>query len=234
MTERKEPPHLMITIVERGQGETVSRFYKNEHIFWQYQSAGFGTASSELLDVFGFGTKERDVLFGLASAKVVRRLVYQLNNDLRGSIKAKGIAFHLPMSGINRSVMEFIVDAELKAEQAAGGTERMEDDGMTQGSNQSLILVVVNQGHTDSVMETAKKAGARGGTILRSRFLGTEESEKLYGITLQEEKEILAIVATSQTRNHIMESVQKEHGMHTEAGAVVCSMALEGAVTRLG
>ncbi|MGN0506169.1 MAG: hypothetical protein ACI4FZ_06380 [Lachnospiraceae bacterium] len=234
MAERKEPPHLMITIVERGQGEAVARFYKNEHIFWHYQSAGFGTASSELLDVFGFGTKERDVLLSIASASTVRRLIYQLNNDLRGSIKAKGIAFHLPMSGLNKSVLECITEAELKAGQAAGGTERMEDGGMAQGSNQSLILVVVNQGHTDSVMETAKKAGARGGTILRSRFLGAEESEKLYGITLQAEKEILAIVATSQTRNHIMESVQKEHGLHTEAGAVICSMALEGNVTRLG
>lgn len=231
MTEKKEPLHLLITIVERGQGEAVARLYQNEQLLWHYQSSGFGTASSELLNVFGFGTTERDVLFSIAPARKVRNLLYQLNNDLRGSVNAKGIAFHLPLTGINKSVMEFIIETGNKQGKAEG---KAEEAHVMQGSDQNLILIVVNQGHTDSVMETAKKAGARGGTILRSRFLGVEESEKLYGITLQAEKEILAIVAPGQTRKNIMESVQKEHGMHTEAGAVLCSLALEGNVTRLG
>lgn len=234
MIEKKEPLHLLITIVERGQGEAVARLYRNEQLLWHYQSSGSGTASSELLNVFGFGTTERDVLLSIAPAQKVRNLMYQLNNDLRGSINAKGIAFHMPLTGINKSVMEFIIEAGGQSGKAGGKAERTEEVSRMQSSDQNLILVVVNQGHTDSVMETAKKAGARGGTILRSRFLGVEESEKLYGITLQAEKEILAIVASSQTRKNIMESVQKEHGMHTEAGAVLCSVALEGAITRLG
>lgn len=232
MTEKKEPLHLLITIVERGQGEAVARLYQNEQLIWHYQSSGFGTASSELLNVFGFGTTERDVLLSIAPAKKVRNLLYQLNNDLRGSVNAKGIAFHLPLTGINKSVMEFIIETGNKQGKAESKAEKTEEVHVMQASDQNLILVVVNQGHTDSVMETAKKAGARGGTILRSRFLGVEESEKLYGITLQAEKEILAIVAPGQTRKNIMESVQKEHGMHTEAGAVLCSLALEGSVTR--
>ena len=43
---------------------------------------------------------------------------------------------------------------------------------MEREDNGSLILVMVNQGYTDEVMNTARAAGARGGTIIRSRFAG--------------------------------------------------------------
>ena len=101
------------------------------------------------------------------------------------------------------------------------------------GEGHSLVLIVVNQGHTDDVMNTARAAGARGGTIIRSRWAGSEKSENFYGITVQAEKEIIAIAAGSQLRKLIMEAVNKKHGMNTEAGAMVCSVALDQ-VQRLG
>lgn len=228
MEEKIEPIHLMMTIVERGRGEAMAKLFQRQHVIWHYQSSGFGTASSEVLDVLGFGTKERDILFSLAPANVVRQLMFQLNNDLRSELRAKGITVHLPLSSINKSVLDFLNHMDVKQEVE----ERTDVIAMAQGVGQSLILVVVNQGHTDAVMETANAAGARGGTIIRSRWLGAQESEKLYGIALQDEKEIIAIVATSQTRNHIMESIQKKHGIHTEVGAMICSLGLEG-MTRL-
>lgn len=97
----------------------------------------------------------------------------------------------------------------------------------------SLIFIVVNQGHTDEVMNTARAAGARGGTIIRSRWAGSEESETFYGITLQAEKEVIAIVAGAERRKQIMESVNKKHGMNTQAGAMICSVAVDH-MQRLG
>ena len=102
-----------------------------------------------------------------------------------------------------------------------------------EGKPHSLILVVVNQGHSDDVMETARGAGARGGTIVRSRFAGDEENEQFYGISLQAEKEIIAIVASGDNRNTIMEMINKKHGLKTEAGAVICSLGIEKS-TRVG
>lgn len=40
----------------------------------------------------------------------------------------------------------------------------------------------------------AKKAGARGGTVIKARLAGLEEMEKAYDLDLQEEKEIVLIV----------------------------------------
>ena len=49
-------------------------------------------------------------------------------------------------------------------------------------------------------METARKAGARGGTIIHARWAGSESVEEFYGITVQQEKEVIAIVSSAAKR----------------------------------
>ena len=102
----------------------------------------------------------------------------------------------------------------------------------TQGKN-SLILIVANHGHTDEIMNTARAAGARGGTILRSRWAGPEDTEKFYGMKFQAEKEIVVIMTTAEKKAVIMETVNRKHGMKTEAGAMICSVGIDQTV-RLG
>ena len=91
----------------------------------------------------------------------------------------------------------------------------------------SLIMITVNQGFTDDVMATARKAGARGGTVVRGRWVAKEEVERLEGVTRQDEKEILLIVVPREVRNSVMEAVNANHGLQSEAGAVICSLGVE-------
>ncbi len=51
------------------------------------------------------------------------------------------------------------------------------------------------------------------------RWAGPEDTEKFYGFQVQAEKEIIAIVASAETCNAIMETVSRKHGMKTEAEA---------------
>lgn len=94
-------------------------------------------------------------------------------------------------------------------------------------AHHSLILVVVNQGYTDAVMDTARTVGARGGTVIRARWTGAGEVEKFVGITLQAEKEVLAIVAPARERNIIMEEIDRVHGLRTSAQGMVISLPIE-------
>ena len=54
-----------------------------------------------------------------------------------------------------------------------------------------LILTIVERGYADDVMDAAKAAGARGGTILHARGTGSKEAEKFFGIIVQPEKELI-------------------------------------------
>ena len=41
----------------------------------------------------------------------------------------------------------------------------------------------------EQVMQTARKAGATGGTVIRSRLAGAENPEQFHGVALQAEKD---------------------------------------------
>lgn len=219
-SEKPEAAKLIVTIVDRGQGQAAARLYGKNRVTWHYQSAGEGTASSELLDVLGFGGAERDILFSLGARSGVNRLMELLREDLDDDAPIRGIAFDMPLTGLNN-----IVAAALSMETA--GVAEKGGEPMDEENAHTLIMILVNQGHTDEVMNTARAAGARGGTILRTRYAGEEENKRLFGITIQAEREMILIVTRTEARNAIMETVNKKHGLKTEAGAVVFSVALD-------
>lgn len=224
MADRKEGMKLLITFAERGHGSEISKIYAQNQVYCNYQSIGRGTASSELLDVLGVGTTERDILISMGTDSSVNKLMQRLDDDLGDKINTNGIAFDMPLTGMS-NLMAAALLKKSQGDAGNGGTI------MDQSGNNSLVLVVVNQGHTDDVMDTARGAGARGGTIIRSRWAGhTDDSQHFYGISLQEEKEIIAIVTSAESRNAIMEMINKKHGIKTEAGAMVCSVAIENMV----
>ena len=51
--QSKEIIKLIVTIVERRQGAVIARQYSQTGSFLHFQCSGYGTASSELLDVLG-------------------------------------------------------------------------------------------------------------------------------------------------------------------------------------
>lgn len=223
----KKSIKMMVSVVERSHGKPLSKFFTAQGISFHYQCHGEGTATSDLLKILGIGSPERDVLFSFAAGEIVDRLMYQLRNDeLEGHVDTKGIVFCMPLTGLNNVIATILFAKENSM--ALDGGERMEQAG-----NNSLILMAVNQGHTDAVMNTAREAGARGGTVIRARWAGSEESEKLYGITLQQEKEIILIVANGDKRKKIMEAVNEKHGLSAEAGAMICSLGIDQ-IAKLG
>ncbi len=54
-----------------------------------------------------------------------------------------------------------------------------------------------------------------------------------YGMTFQEEREILALIVNQENRNAIMEMINKQHGLKTEAGAIICSLGVDQ-ITKVG
>ncbi len=147
-------------------------------------------------------------------------LLERLDDELRGAAPSRGIAFSIPMTAVSGFLAAFI-DLRTKPENEGSGT-------MDNQQKTSMILVTVNQGCTGAVMDTARKAGARGGTIIRGRWAGDESFAQSCGITtLREEKELIFIVVPTELRNKIMDAVNREHGLRTESGAMVSAVGVE-------
>ena len=58
-------------------------------------------------------------------------------------------------------------------------------------SARSLIVTIVRKGWGSTVLEASVNAGARGGTVLFGRGAGVNEQEKIFGMSIEPEKEIV-------------------------------------------
>ena len=215
-----EAMKVILSIVERGQGAAMLKLYRKRQVPIHIQCAGKGTATSEIMDILGLGSSEKDVLLSFAAAAAAKKLLHDLDNELRGHTGGAGIVVSIPVSGLNSLV------ANLAAYHAESLKEKEEGNDMERSEN-SLILVVCARGCTDDVMTTAKAHGARGGTVIKGRLSGRKELEQAYEVELKAEREIVAIVVPTSLRGPIMEAINAEHGLRSEAQAVLCSLPIE-------
>ena len=91
------------------------------------------------------------------------------------------------------------------------------------------MLIAVNQGYTDAVMQAARQVGATGGTIIKARLAADDAAEQFGGFNLQTEKEIVAILAADTIKETIMNALNKEFGLKTDAQGMVLSLPVDKA-----
>ncbi len=96
--------------------------------------------------------------------------------------------------------------------------------------NYEMIVCIVNDGFSDSVMTVAKKVGARGGTVINAKGTASPEAEKFFNITVQPEKEIVMIVIPSSIKNDLLTALYKEVGLDSPGQGIAFSLPIEQAV----
>ena len=97
-------------------------------------------------------------------------------------------------------------------------------------SGYELIMCIVNDGFSDTVMDCARKAGARGGTIINAHGSAKPEAEKLSGITIQPEKEVVMIVAKLSDSDNILKAIYDNAGLMTDAHGIAYTLPIDNFV----
>lgn len=96
--------------------------------------------------------------------------------------------------------------------------------------NHEAIFCIVNSGYSEAVMETAKKFGARGGTVMNARGTAGKEAETFFHITIQPEKEIVMILVPAEIKENVMHALYKEVGLDTAGQGIAFAMPVDGVV----
>ena len=122
-----------------------------------------------------------------------------------------------------------LIAAALTERMTGAVPEQEENTKMKNEYKHSLILIAVNRGLADEVMTVAKQAGVTGGTVLRANLADNKAGEML-GVTLAEEREVVAILAPDTIRDKVMENVNREFGLRTDAQAVICAVGVDKAM----
>ena len=90
-----------------------------------------------------------------------------------------------------------------------------------------MIVCIINAGFSDAAMDAARKLGARGGTVAHARGTASKETEKLFGITVQPEKEMVLILVASEIRDDILHALYRAVGQETPAQGIAFALPVD-------
>jgi nitrogen regulatory protein PII len=71
----------------------------------------------------------------------------------------------------------------------------------------SLIVTIVRKGWGSTVLEASVAAGARGGTVIGGRGAGINEKEKIFGVSIEPEKEIVLTLVPTERTDGILDAI---------------------------
>ncbi len=86
------------------------------------------------------------------------------------------------------------------------------------------VVSVVNHGYTDLVMEAARAAGARGGTVLSGHGTSNREVTEFFGVSITPEKDVVLILIPSAIRDKILSAINTGAGMATRGMGIAFSL----------
>ncbi len=215
-----ESIYLLIAILNRGKGKVIPELCAETGQYYHFLCLGKGTVSSDILSLLGLGTLDKDVVVSMLPSGDVPRVIRVLTDRMTLKSPGKGIAFTVPLTGLNGLIAHVLTHGREVS-------MTMNNDNGQAAARYGLVLAVLEPGYTDQVMTTAREAGATGGTILHARGIGEGEPEKFMGFSMQSEKELLAILSPVEKLRAIMEAINREHGIKTEAKGVVLSLPVQ-------
>lgn len=213
---------ILLSIVERDKGKKLIKELESINIRLNFQSVGFGTAPTEMMDIFGLGSNDKDVIISLGAESAVKDMMSNFGTVFESHTKYGGLMIILEISAASRVLTEVLNFNISKNTEKGNGSMKNEH-------HNNLIVISVNEGFTDDVMQVARKAGATGGTVIKGRLADVEQFAELKNMGMDGEREILFILAPLKVSKQIMEEVNKEFGLTSDANGIVFAIPTEKA-----
>jgi len=227
---------MFFFIVDWDKASAISKVFEEEHVRFHFISKGRGTASSDVYDLLGIGATDKAVIVCVEQEILVNVLLKEVRKKLGFHKPGAGIAFIISLSGINTPLLrvfkesinknekitmdEYLIDKNTGGAMASG-------KNTTVNINNDLIIAVINHGFSEEFMNVAKEAGATGGTVVHARGLAHEGPIKFFGVSVQEEKEIVLVLTSREKKLPIMEAVSRSCGISTKAEGLIFSLPVE-------
>ncbi len=212
---------LLCLITNYNDDKKIKPIYEKYHMPFNFTCFGEGTASSSILNYFGLEKVKKYIYFSLINNQDKSKILNNMKKSLNLEEHGKGIAFTIPLSSSTNYILSKLKDSK----------EVNMDSKNKKSADYHLIVTVISEGFAETVMNTAKKAGAGGGTLIRGRSLYQDNSKKQFlGFSIEPEKDVVLIVADSKIKNDVMNAIIKETGLKTKGGASLFTLPISDAV----
>ena len=213
---------LLLSIVQQGRGKKLIKRLKDLNIKTNFQTVGVGTAPTEMMDIFGLGTNDKDIIISVGARGDIRNLISNFGENFESHSKYGGLMIVLDILAASRVLCEILNFNTIETKEK--GTVNMQNE-----HHNNLIVISVNEGYSEDVMQVARKAGATGGTVIKGRLADTERYAEFITTQVSEERELLCILAPLKVSKQIMEDVNKEFGITSAANGIIIALPTEKA-----
>ena len=203
---------VLFTIIPYSKKLLLENIFKQNNLPLNLVFHGEGTATSDLMDMFGIEETKRLVSISFIREKRIPSIYGILENKLGLNKEASGIGFTLPVSSISGFLPNVINKYE--------GSKEQESEEQFMTNAYELIVTIVSNGYYDRVMDAAKSVGAKGGTVIHAKGLGASDVVKFLGITIQPEKDLVLILTDKDKKSLMMEKIAEQAGICTEGKGI--------------
>lgn len=217
---------ILILITNPKLAKKAAKLFADGAIPMHYSLNAMGTASSEMMDILGLGSIDKHLLVSILPKPFADEMLRKLRKALKIGTPDSGIAFTMPISGANNYIVRMLNQMD---PEGGNAVERKEGTAMAELKH-VMIAAIVNQGYSEEVMNAARAAGAAGGSVLHSRRVGNEKATKFWNLSVQEEKEIILILADAENKLTIMQAISEACGIRSDAKGIVVSLPIDAVI----
>ncbi len=212
MNEIKLSPRVVITITNAGNEKKIKEAFDLSGISTIFTCHGQGTAPSAMMDLFGLSGREKIINAVFVNKEATKKLFRHLDEKLSFSQKGHGIAFTLSPTSMQKKILETIDKTP---------SQEGDENEMKEQTPYVAILTAVAGGFSEEVVESARSAGARGGTIIKGMREITKETAELLRVSPVEEQEFVLILVPTEKKAVIMDAITTKCGINTDAHGII-------------
>lgn len=207
-------------IVRREQDEPFTTFFREHGVQTLHGVLCQGTAGAKLLSLMGLEKTEKVLLMAMTTRRRAARLMNGMVSELGLDMHGNGIAFTVPVGSIAGA-------SSLRALTEGQDIIIGEVTDMPETFLYELIIAIVNRGHVDDVMDAAREAGARGGTVIHAKGTNPFGENRFFGVSIADEKEMVLILTAAAEKATIMRTIMEKAGVQSPAHTIMFSLPVE-------
>jgi hypothetical protein len=200
------PDALFFAVVDRGKAGALLRWAQERGVTGGTIFHGEGTNPSPLLNFLGISEIHKEVLMLGVTQEISQQLFTDMKNEFKMDKRYKGIAFVVPFRQYTP--------------QTPALTETYDRE---KPPPFVCLITVTDKGYAEICMDIARKAGARGGTIVHAHGAGVPQNF-FFPLLIEPQKDLLMIVTPRLQAPAIQEAIYQGMALEEKGKGIIFTL----------
>ena len=206
---------LIICVVNSGHGSKVLKIAKSHGVSGGTVFMGTGLVHNRLLEFLDLDDIRREIVLMVTDNETAVKTAEVLDREMSFRKPNHGIVFTVPITCLYGSQICGIID--------------FHENKVVANALYSAIFTIVDRGLGEDVVDASKEAGAKGATIIHARGSGIHETEMLFAMQIEPEKDVVLILAKNEMCDEIISYIRSRISIDEPGTGIIFTLGIENA-----